>query len=411
MKETVKLGSVLSDIAMGPFGSNLKVENFQEHGVPVIRGKNLSGFYVSDENLVFVSPEKAAELSRSLARPGEIVVTHRGTLGQVSLIPANGKYPAYLVSQSQMRLAVDPRLADARFITYWMRSRLGQLTLSAFATQTGVPAIAQPTTSLSAYPISLPSLSSQSAIASILGSLDDKIAANSTAIEKALLLQSAVWVNGTKDVGSVPLVCVSEPILGGTPPRKDEASWGGGYKWASVADMTASPRSHLLNTAETITSLAVGKKRFEPLPAGSVLLSARGTVGRVVSLVEPSSFNQSAYGFKIAPGFEAAFRLAVTSAIDELRAKSYGAVFSTITKSQINEASVPAVFETADLPLHYQLNSLESLIVALEKENITLAKTRDELLPLLMNGKISVREAEQEATSAGADIPSEEIEA
>ena len=179
MKETVKLGSVLSDIAMGPFGSNLKVENFQEHGVPVIRGKNLSGFYVSDENLVFVSPEKAAELSRSLARPGEIVVTHRGTLGQVSLIPANGKYPAYLVSQSQMRLAVDPRLADARFITYWMRSRLGQLTLSAFATQTGVPAIAQPTTSLSAYPISLPSLSSQSAIASILGSLDDKIAANS----------------------------------------------------------------------------------------------------------------------------------------------------------------------------------------------------------------------------------------
>ncbi|OFT91655.1 hypothetical protein HMPREF3092_09485 [Brevibacterium sp. HMSC24B04] len=41
--------------------------------------------------------------------------------------------------------------------------------------------------------------------------------------------------------------------------------------------------------------------------------------------------------------------------------------------------------------------------------NATLANTRNELLPLLMNGKISVREAEQEATSAGADIPSEEI--
>ncbi|WP_155799760.1 restriction endonuclease subunit S [Brevibacterium ravenspurgense] len=252
-------------------------------------------------------------------------------------------------------------------------------------------------------------LTTEEAIGAVLGSLDDKIAANSNAIEKALLLQSAVWIEGTKGVGSVLLGNVSEPILGGTPPRKDEASWGGGYKWASVADMTASPRSHLLNTAETITSLAIEKRRFAPLPAGSVLLSARGTVGRVVSLVEPSSFNQSAYGFKVTPGFEAAFRLAVTSAVDELRAKSYGSVFSTITKTQINEASVPAVFETADLPLHHQLNSIESLIVALEKENVTLAKTRDELLPLLMNGKISVREAKQEATSAGADIPSEEI--
>lgn len=61
-----------------------------------------------------------------------------------------------------------------------------------------------------------------------------------------------------------------------------------------------------------------------------------------------------------------------------------------------------------------QITLLETLVQTKEQaiqENIALAKTRDELLPLLMNGKISVREAEQETTSAGADIPSEEIEA
>ena len=258
--------------------------------------------------------------------------------------------------------------------------------------------------------VRIPHLETQCAISSVLGSLDDKIAANSHAIEKALNLQSAIWEAGTLAMPSVPLFEVAEPILGGTPSRKDESSWGGGYKWASVADMTASPRSHLLNTAETISAKAAEKKRFSPLPAGSVLLSARGTVGRVVSLVESISFNQSAYGFRSIPGFEAALRLAVTSVVDDLRAKSYGSVFSTITKTQINEATVPDVFNDRDQSLHQELNTLERLIVALEKENITLSKTRDELLPLLMSGKITVKEASQEAVSAGAQISSEENE-
>ena len=250
----------------------------------------------------------------------------------------------------------------------------------------------------------------ESFIGGFLGSLDDKIAANSHAVDKALNLQSAIWEAGTLATPSVSLLEVAEPTLGGTPSRKDETSWGGGHKWASVTDMTASPRSHLLDTAETISAKAVEKKRFSPLPAGSVLLSARGTVGRVVSLIEPISFNQSAYGFRAIPGFEAALRLAVTSVVEELRAKSYGSVFSTITKAQINEATVPAVFNDRDQSLHQELNTLERLIVALERENITLAKTRDELLPLLMSGKITVREAGQEAAAAGAQIPSEENE-
>lgn len=260
-------------------------------------------------------------------------------------------------------------------------------------------------------PVRVPPRDVQDSIVEVLGSLDDKIAANSYVVETTLQLQSAVWRSGTRNVQLIPLVEVAEPILGGTPPRKDAASWNGGCKWASVADMTASQRSHLLSTAETISDAAAEKKRFAPLPSGSVLLSARGTVGRVVSIIGPTSFNQSAYGFKAKPGFEAALRLAVMSAVDELRAKSYGSVFSTITKTQIQETLVPSVFEDHTHPLHRELNALEDLIVALEEENLTLARTRDELLPLLMSGKITVKEAEQEATSAGADIASEESEA
>ena len=80
------------------------------------------------------------------------------------------------------------------------------------------------------------------------------------------------------------------PILGGTPKRSDNSLWDGDILWASVADMTSVSNSHLLTTLEQITEKAAKTKRFAPLPTGSVLLSARGTVGHVISLATPAAF-------------------------------------------------------------------------------------------------------------------------
>ena len=71
----------------GPFGSNLVTNDYTEFGVPVIRGQNMGfGRWVSGE-FAFVSEAKAQELSANIARPGDIVFTQRGTLGQVAIVP------------------------------------------------------------------------------------------------------------------------------------------------------------------------------------------------------------------------------------------------------------------------------------------------------------------------------------
>jgi len=54
-----KLGDVAENFAMGPFGSNIKAENFKESGVPVIRGTNLNFYRFVDGVFVFLSEEKA----------------------------------------------------------------------------------------------------------------------------------------------------------------------------------------------------------------------------------------------------------------------------------------------------------------------------------------------------------------
>lgn len=79
--------------------------------------------------------------------------------------------------------------------------------------------------------------------------------------------------------------------------------------------------------------------------------------------------------------------------------------WNDIENCPIPDPDAPATLEFIDFA-----SALIQDATARLKENITLAKTRDELLPLLMSGKITVREAVQEAAAAGAQIPNEETE-
>ena len=109
---------------------------------------------------------------------GDIVLTHRGTIGQVACIPEDSRFDRYVVSQSQFYVRCDRSKAIPEFIALYFRSPEGQHQLLANASQVGVPSIAQPVTYLRTIEIPLPPLPEQRAIARILGTLDDKIELN-----------------------------------------------------------------------------------------------------------------------------------------------------------------------------------------------------------------------------------------
>jgi type I restriction enzyme S subunit len=159
----------------GPFGSNLVSNDYVSSGVPVIRGQNMgTGRWVGGD-FAFVSEEKAQELSANTARPGDLVFTQRGTLGQVSLIKKEG-YLEYIVSQSQMKLTPHKEKADSVFLYYLFSSEQQQNYIRANAIQTGVPH-----TNLGFLrktPLFLPPLPIQRQIAAILSAFDDKIELN-----------------------------------------------------------------------------------------------------------------------------------------------------------------------------------------------------------------------------------------
>jgi type I restriction enzyme, S subunit len=98
--ENIK-SSAPNALATGPFGSAISSKYFVDSGVPVLRGGNLSqdvGVRLNDEDLVFLSPEKAAEFGRSVATRGDLVFTCWGTIDQVGLVDHRSKFSKYVVS-------------------------------------------------------------------------------------------------------------------------------------------------------------------------------------------------------------------------------------------------------------------------------------------------------------------------
>lgn len=95
-----KVEDIISEISMGPFGSDVKKEVYTSFGVPILNGSNLQGFKLKEDSFGYVSEEKANSLKKCNAHRGDIVVTHRGTLGQIVYIPNNSKFDRYVISQS-----------------------------------------------------------------------------------------------------------------------------------------------------------------------------------------------------------------------------------------------------------------------------------------------------------------------
>jgi type I restriction enzyme, S subunit len=129
-------------VTSGPFGSKLGGKDYVTAGVPVIRGTNLAvGGNFRDSDFVFVSNEKADSMKSCLARSGDVVVTQRGTLGQVGLIPEQARFERYVLSQSQMKITVDPSQGSNQYFYAAMRSPEVTRRLQDHAMAAGVPHI------------------------------------------------------------------------------------------------------------------------------------------------------------------------------------------------------------------------------------------------------------------------------
>lgn len=407
---TVRIEDIAEKIAMGPFGSNIKVETFVETGVPVISGAHLRGVRLEDGDFNFVTDEHAERMKNSNVFRGDVVFTHAGNIGQVAYIPPNSQYERYVISQRQFYLRCDLRKADPAFVSYFFHSSEGQHKLLANASQTGVPSIARPSSYLKTIELSLPPLIEQRAIAHILGTLDNKIELNRRANETLEAMARTLFKAWFVDF---------EPVR-----AKLEGRWQRGQSLPGLpahlydlfpdrlvdSELGEIPEGWEVGRVSDCLSLAYGKS----LPAGSrnpgpipvygsggvtgyhdaalvdseaVIVGRKGTVGSLYWEQRPCFPIDTV--FYVQPLAPLSFCYHLLESLP-LREMNTDAAVPGLNRENVYRLEIASPPQGLIEIFTAMADALRSQIFALQSEANSLAQLRDTLLPKLISGELRV---------------------
>ncbi|MFH2060740.1 MAG: restriction endonuclease subunit S [Pseudomonadota bacterium] len=305
--------------------------------------------------------------------------------------------------------------SDPKFVYYF----LTQLNFQSLNSGSAVPSLNR--NYIHPFPIIVPSLLEQKRIAKTLSCLDSKIEnlqQQNQTLEKIAQTLFKQWFvdfnfpdetgkpykdNGGEMVGSelekIPkgwevkgfLDCF-DLMSGGTPKTSINEYWDGDIKWISAKDITPNHKKFILNTEKKITNEGLKNSATKLLPKYSVIISARGTVGKYCILSEQMCISQSNYGIKAKKEKIHYYSyLVVANIIRLLKAQAYGSVFDTITTITFKSLQI---VQPPEKIIDSFVGTIEMVFdrVLLNTLQIqTLTKTRDTLLPKLMSGQIRIK--------------------
>lgn len=181
--------------------------------------------------------------------------------------------------------------------------------------------------------------------------------------------------------------------IGKTPPRK-EPHWftgvdNGGTIWLSIKDM-GNESVYVLDSSEHLINDAVQQKRIRIVPAGSVLLSFKLTVGRVKIAANDMTTNEAIACFSSNDTRKLAYIYPYLRTYDYSKLGSTSSIATAVNSKTIKAMPIELP-GPKELEAFYQRSApLYSQMLSNAKESSSLSKLRDTLLPKLMSGEIDV---------------------
>ena len=268
--------------------------------------------------------------------------------------------------------------------------------------------------------LTLPPLPTQTAIAEILSSLDDKIELNNKINQELETLAQTLfkqWFidfefpneNGEpykssggemvySELGEIPkgwsFGTLSEilDVKGGTTPSTKETKyWNGSINWTSPRDLSNLKSPLLIDTEKKITELGLSKISSGLLPKGTLLLSSRAPIGYLAITNIETAINQGYIAINGKGGYSNIYILHwLKSNMDLVVERANGSTFLEISKSNFKQINciLPAlnVLNSFTSQSHILFDQLRNNIL----ENTELTTLRDTLLPKLISSELEV---------------------
>ena len=369
----------------------------------------------SKTDLYFTGPVK----EEYILQEGDIItpLTEQslGLLGTTAKIPESGKY---IQSQDVALVKCKEGLIDPNFCYYLISSNLVRQQLSAAAQQTKIRHTSPD--KIKDCTVWVPDLENQKRIGRILADIDSKITLNCQINDNLEAMAKQLYdywfvqfdfpneegkpykSSGGKMVWNEKLkhaipdgwyadnICrIADILSGGTPSKQVDSSWqNGNIPFFGPTDYTGA--IFQLTTAEHITNEGLKHCASSLFEEGVVIITARGSIGKIVVVGTPMAMNQSCYAFRSrSDEFEYLFFL-TAQLIEHLKAKGSGSVFKSIITADIENSILSIADETTITLFTSTIRPLMNAIKENTKQIELLTKQRDELLPLLMNGQVLV---------------------
>jgi type I restriction enzyme S subunit len=226
-------------------------------------------------------PLSRADLERFRLQKGDLLVCEGGEVGRAAIWEAPLEECYYQKALHRLRpLRGFNSQLMAAFLRRWSDCGL----LANYVTQTSIAHL--PREKFMEVPMPVPPPPEQRAIATALSDVDALLAAldrliakkrdlKQTAMQQLLTGQTRLpGFKGEWEVRRLGEIC--EIAMGRTPPRLNQAFWGHGYAWLSIADLQTKVVS---KSKEEITELAASTMTI--IPKGTLLMSFKLSLGRL----------------------------------------------------------------------------------------------------------------------------------
>lgn len=303
-------------IVDGPFGSNLKLDDYVDEGVPVLQGKNITNDSFRWFDVRFISDRKAEELKRSSVRVGDILIVKIGSIGYSAILDDLKEFDYAIIPANLAKVTPDAAKVDLCYLHRWLTSTDAKRYLVRAASKTAQPALSLG--KIKSLPVPLPPLPEQRRIAGILDKADMLRAKRRAALAQLDTLTQSIFLDMFGDPATNPkgwprqrLGQLAEVSSGAGFPLDYQGDEEGDYPFFKVGDMNTPGNELSMNVAKhMITEEVRTTLRAEAFPEGAVIFPKIGAAiatNKKRVLVRPSCVDNNVMA--VVPGalLESAF--------------------------------------------------------------------------------------------------------
>ena len=393
-----QLGDVAIQFIDGDRGKNYPSNNeFSNVGYCLfLNAKNVTSDGFSFGEVSFITQKKDAMLRKGKLEKNDVVLTTRGTVGNVAFYGERVLYSNVRINSGMLIIRPDPSVFCPEYVYWLFRSDVIQDQIKRFRSGTAQPQL--PISSIKKFEIPLVDIKTQEKIAAILSALDEKIAINREINDNLLAQAKAIkkqWVATNEDgYEMLPLAEVAA-INPDTYSPKEAWEYVNYLETSSITDGFIVDVQHIVPSSEKLPSRARRK-----VAAGDVLFSTvRPNQNHFGIISDPLPNMLASTGFadirsKSTLVCNELIYLCLTEGdfIEKMQqlAEQSTSTFPSIKPSDLGACQIPCPKDESSEVFTDTLKSLFSLIAANFRENNSLGAMRDALLPKLMSGEIDV---------------------